>query len=62
MGPLRQLGSQAAAIAAAALWSAVATYVIVRIIDALIGVRVSREEERDGLDLSTHGESAYDLT
>ncbi|MGH7098460.1 MAG: CopG family antitoxin [Stellaceae bacterium] len=44
-----------------ALWSAVATWSIVRVLDRLIGIRVSREEERDGLDLSTHGERAYDL-
>jgi Amt family ammonium transporter len=62
MTPLRQLGAQAAALAAAAAWSAIATYVIVRLADVLIGVRVSREEERDGLDLATHGERAYDLT
>jgi Amt family ammonium transporter len=62
MDPWRQLGAQAAAVAAAASWSAVATYVIVRLADMLVGVRVSREEERDGLDLSTHGERAYDLT
>jgi Amt family ammonium transporter len=58
----RQLAAQAAAVAAAALWSAAATYVIVRLADMLVGVRVSREEESDGLDLATHGERAYDLT
>ena len=62
MTPMSQLGAQAAAVAAAALWAAVATYGIVRLLDLMIGVRVSREEEREGLDLSAHGESAYDLT
>jgi Amt family ammonium transporter len=62
MTPWSQLGAQAAAIGAAALWSAGATFGIVRGLDAMIGVRVSREEEREGLDLSAHGERAYDLT
>jgi Amt family ammonium transporter len=62
MSAASQFDAQATAVAAAALWSAAATWVIVRLAGVLVGVRVSREEERDGLDLSTHGERAYDLT
>jgi Amt family ammonium transporter len=36
-----------------------ATYVILKIVDALIGLRVSAEDEDSGLDLTQHGESAY---
>jgi Amt family ammonium transporter len=39
----------------------VATIIILKIVDATVGVRVSAEEERDGLDLSMHGEEGYNL-
>ena len=58
----RQLGIQVTAILAAALWSAVATAALVKLLDLAVGVRVSAEEEYDGLDLSAHGERAYDHT
>ncbi|HZT88646.1 MAG TPA: ammonium transporter [Stellaceae bacterium] len=57
---LQQLGAQALGIAAAAVWSVVCTFVIVKLLAATVGVRVSLEEQREGLDLSTHGERAYD--
>jgi Amt family ammonium transporter len=58
----RQLGVQAIAVIVAALWSAVATAVLVKALDLLVGARVNAEEEYDGLDLATHGERAYDHT
>ncbi len=59
--PGAQFGAQLLGVAAAAAWSAICTAVIVKLLDLTIGVRVSVEEQRDGLDLSTHGERAYDL-
>lgn len=56
-----QLGAQALGVAAAAIWSAVCTFAIVKLLGATTGVRVSVEEQREGLDLVTHGERAYDL-
>ncbi len=56
----RQLGVQLIAVAAAALWSCVATALLVKLLDLVVGVRVSAEEEYDGLDLAAHGERAYD--
>lgn len=56
----RQLVAQATGVAAAAAWSAVATFVIVKLLAATTGLRVSAEAESDGLDLATHGERAYD--
>jgi ammonium transporter, Amt family len=38
----------------------VGTLVILFIVDKLIGLRVSEEDEREGLDLSQHGEEGYD--
>ncbi len=57
-----QLGAQAVGIAAAAVWAAGCTFVVIKVLGATIGVRVSVEEQREGLDLATHGEHAYDLT
>jgi ammonium transporter, Amt family len=56
-----QLMAQLVGVAATAVWSALCTFAIVKGLNAAIGVRVSVEEQREGLDLSTHGERAYDL-
>lgn len=42
-----------------AVWSAVVAFVAYKIVDLLVGLRVSEEEEREGLDISSHGETAY---
>jgi Amt family ammonium transporter len=44
----------------AALWSAGVTFVLVRALRPLTGLRVDPEREFDGLDFTTHGERAYD--
>jgi Amt family ammonium transporter len=62
MGWTQQFTSQFIAVASVAAWSAVATFVIVKALQPLTGLRVSEEEEYDGLDLSAHGERAYDHT
>jgi Amt family ammonium transporter len=41
--------------------AAVATFVILKVVDALMGVRVSKEDEIEGLDLSQHGEEGYNF-
>ena len=43
------------------VFTALATYIILKLIDAVIGLRVSTEEEIEGLDLSQHGETGYVL-
>jgi ammonium transporter, Amt family len=55
-----QFGAQVAGVAAAGFWSALATFAIVKLLGAVMAIRVSEEEEYDGLDLATHGERAYD--
>jgi Amt family ammonium transporter len=60
MDMARQLGAQALAVAVTALWSAIVTIVLVKLLDLALGVRVTAEQEYDGLDLSAHGERAYD--
>jgi Amt family ammonium transporter len=59
-GWLYQLGVQAVAVAAAALWSAVATFVIIKGIGAVTALRVDAQAEFEGLDISVHGERAYE--
>ena len=58
-GGMTLLGKQATAIAAAGAWSAVVTFVVLKGIDLVIGLRVDEEVEHDGLDSALHGESAY---
>ena len=56
---LTQVITQAKAVGTTILWSAVVAFVAYKIVDLVIGLRVSEEEEREGLDISSHGESAY---
>ena len=41
------------------IWSGIVAYIAYKIADMLIGLRVTEEEEREGLDISSHGETAY---
>jgi len=56
-----QLLVQAKAVGVTVVWSAVVAWVAYRIADALVGLRVSEEEEREGLDINSHGETAYHI-
>ena len=57
IGGMKLLGVQALGVASAVAWSAGGTWVLLKIVDAVIGLRVSEEEERRGLDEVLHGES-----
>jgi Amt family ammonium transporter len=50
---------QAKAVGVTVLWSGVVSLVAFKIVDLVIGLRVTEEEEREGLDISSHGETAY---
>jgi ammonium transporter, Amt family len=54
-----QLFNQFRGVLFTAALAGLATYVILKIVSALVGLRVSPEEEHSGLDLTQHGESAY---
>ncbi|MBI3156943.1 MAG: ammonium transporter [Burkholderiales bacterium] len=54
-----QLLVQAEGVAITIVWSAVVAVVAYKIVDLVIGLRVSEESEREGLDISSHGEAAY---
>jgi len=54
-----QVWTQAKAVGLTVLWSGVVSVIAYKIVDLTVGLRVSEEEEREGLDISSHGESAY---
>jgi ammonium transporter, Amt family len=53
-------GKQVLAVVAASVYAFIFTYVMLALINRVTRVRVSEEEERQGLDISMHGETAYD--
>ena len=58
-GNAGQLGTQAIMAVAVALFSLVGAWLILKVVDRLVGLRVSSEDETTGLDLSQHDERAY---
>jgi Amt family ammonium transporter len=54
-----QVGTQLVAIAAVWIYSAIATLVILKLVDVAVGLRVGAEEEEAGLDVSQHGEVVF---
>jgi Amt family ammonium transporter len=54
-----QVWIQAKAVLLTIVWSGVVSVVAFKIVDLTIGLRVTEEEEREGLDIASHGESAY---
>ena len=60
-GNWHQIGNQLVGIAIAWGLSLVGTLVLLKLVDLVIGLRVSSEDEREGLDISQHGEEGYDF-
>jgi len=54
-----QVWVQAKAVLTTIVWSGVVSVVAYKIVDLTIGLRVPEEQEREGLDISSHGETAY---
>ena len=54
-----QVLTQLLAVGATIAYAVVATFVIVKLVDVILGIRISARDEEVGLDLSTHGEVAY---
>jgi Amt family ammonium transporter len=59
-GIATQLFIQAKAVGITIVWTGVVSLIAYKSADWLVGLRVTHEEEREGLDISSHGESAYD--
>ena len=50
---------RATAVLVASFWSAVVSMVALYIVKAILGLRLTEAQEREGLDISSHGERAY---
>jgi Amt family ammonium transporter len=56
-----QLAVQATGVAATLIYTVIATFIILKVVDVLVGLRVDDEHETQGLDLVLHDERGYDL-
>ncbi len=56
---LDQVGVQALAVGVTILWSGFFSYLILKVLDLLIGLRVTKDQEQQGLDIATHEETGY---
>jgi Amt family ammonium transporter len=54
-----QVWIQTQGVITTVIWSAVVAFIAFKLVDLVIGLRVPEEEEREGLDITSHGESAY---
>ena len=54
-----QLVTQATGVLTTVIWSGIVAFVVFKLIDLTMGLRVSEEDEREGLDTTAHGEAAY---
>jgi Amt family ammonium transporter len=55
-----QLWIQCQGVLTTLIWSGVVSFIAFKLVDILIGLRVPEDEEREGLDITSHGESAYE--
>jgi Amt family ammonium transporter len=56
-----QMWAQIKAVVLTLVWSGVGSLIIYKVVDILVGLRVTVEQEREGLDLTDHGERAYTM-
>ena len=54
-----QLKAQGIAVAATLIWSGVGSAIIYKLVDLIVGLRPAADQEREGLDITDHGERAY---
>ncbi|MGC8591103.1 MAG: ammonia channel protein, partial [Acidithiobacillus sp.] len=59
-GNLGQLLIQAKGVGVTILYDGIVSFVILKVIDWTLGLRVSEEQEREGLDVTQHGEQVYE--
>jgi Amt family ammonium transporter len=60
-GVWAQFKIQAEAVGLVVVWTAVVAFIGFYIVKLVVGIRVTEEEEREGLDITSHGERAYDM-
>ncbi|WP_392564507.1 ammonium transporter AmtB [Orbus wheelerorum] len=56
---ISQIGIQAMSIVTCVVWTAVVAFAAFKLADKVVGLRVAEEQEREGLDINSHGESAF---
>jgi len=56
-----QMIAQFKAVLTTLVWSGIGSFILFKVVDLLVGLRVTVEEEREGLDISEHGERAYTM-
>ena len=59
IGMTTQVGIQLMSVITCVIWTSVIAFVAYKIADICVGLRVSEEHEREGLDINSHGESAF---
>ncbi len=57
----QQMISQATAVLSTLLWSGIGSAILYKLVDLVVGLRPSPDQEREGLDITEHGERAYDM-
>ena len=60
-GNSSQLGIQALAVLVTIAYTFIVSYLLLKLVDKLFGLRVSKDDELGGLDLTQHNETAYNL-
>jgi Amt family ammonium transporter len=58
---LAQMKAQTVAVITTLVWSGIGSAILYQIVDMIVGLRVTIEKEREGLDLTEHGERAYNM-
>jgi len=58
---VKALGVQGTGVLASVAWAGIGSFVIIKVIKAVGGLRVSHEDEVEGLDITTHGERGYEM-
>jgi Amt family ammonium transporter len=56
-----QVWIQLQAVLTTVIWSGIVAFIAYKVVDLVLGLRVPEEEEREGLDITSHGESAYHM-
>ncbi|GLK81884.1 ammonium transporter [Methylopila turkensis] len=56
-----QIIAQLKGVGVTILWSGIGSFIIYKIVDLIVGLRVTQEKEREGLDVTEHGERAYNM-
>ena len=58
---MAQMISQCKAVGATLVWSGVGSAILYKIVDIIVGLRPTVDQEREGLDITSHGERAYNM-